>query len=54
MPKEPYGFEIKVIMYVHRVLLVLFLATLIVAGCSECFDRIQRLHRSTTFVPLTR
>lgn len=52
MLKQPDDFETKAIRYAHRILLVLFLGTLIIVGCAESCNRIHDVRGSARNVPL--
>jgi hypothetical protein len=43
MQKKLDEFEAKAIKYAHRLLLVLFLGTLVIMGCAESYNRIRTI-----------
>ena len=54
MLKQPDDFEIRAIRYTHRVLLVLFLGTLIILGCAECVMRVHDVGRGASNVAVDK
>jgi hypothetical protein len=54
MLKQPDDFEIRVIRYAHRVLLLLFLGTLIVVGLRESAKRIHDIGGNAQYVPVDK